>query len=79
MKQDYVERTNKSGEKHYAGIQSVGHLWVESQILERGDRDFTWTAKYINGRDIASGTSVSLKQAKYLAGKAFGEELAKKR
>jgi hypothetical protein len=74
MKQDYVQRQNSSGENHYVGVQTVEPLMIESQITEHSERDFTWSTSYINGREIASGTAVSLEQAKFLAAKAYESE-----
>lgn len=70
--------TNSYGEKVTLMVHSVELLMVESSITEHGERDFSWQTSYINGREIASGTAVSQKQAEFLATKAYENEVQSK-
>lgn len=68
----------KINDELYVGTYSVDPLMVEGTIREYGEKDFQWHVDYMGGREIAHGTAVSLKQAKFLAGEAYTKELKMK-
>lgn len=43
---------------------------VEANVHEYDEREYSWSIWFVNGKEIASGKAVSLKQSEYLCDQA---------